>query len=67
MTHFVESFPVSAKLKERLKGHGFSCLEDFVGLNVQDITKEVEGIKKEDAAWILTYVREILGSKPWRQ
>ena len=62
MTHFVESFPVSAKLKERLKDHGFSCLEDFVGLTVQDITKEVEGIKKEDAAWISAYVREISGS-----
>ena len=62
MSLCVEAFPISPKLKERLKRRGFSRIEDFVGVKVKDLVEEVEGIKSEDAAWVLDYCRQIKGS-----
>ena len=62
MSHYVEAFPVSAKLKEKLKRRGFSCVDDFAGLKVKDLVEEVGGIKSEDAAWLLDHCQQIKGS-----
>lgn len=62
MSHYVEAFPVSAKLKEKLKRRGFSCVDDFLGLKVKDLVEEVGGIKSEDAAWLLDHCQQIKGS-----
>ena len=66
MAHHVDSFPLSAKTKERLKKCGFTRLEDLVDLKIEELVKEVDGLKKDDAAWILDHVRKIKGANELR-
>ena len=61
MSLCVGAFPISVKLKERLRRSGFTNIDDFVGLKVKDLVEEVDGIKADDAAWLLDYCRQIKG------
>ena len=63
MAHYVDALPVSAKLKGRLKRCGFACLDDFAGFKVKDLVEEVDGVRKEDAAWLLDYAQQIKGAR----